>query len=68
MTELAMNKPNWEDAPAWANFVAQDHDNTWWWYETKPTYDDYGSWETVTGDVEIVIFPIDTLNTLEKRP
>ncbi len=68
MTELAMNKPNWEDAPEWANFVSQDHDNTWWWYETKPTYDGYGSWETVTGDVEIVILPIDTLGTLEERP
>lgn len=63
-----MSKPNWTDAPEWAKYVALDADNTWWWYESKPTYDNYGSWETVTGDTEIAILHSDTLNTLEARP
>ena len=31
-----MNKPNWNYAPEWANYVAQDEDGTWYWYEDAP--------------------------------
>ena len=27
------NKPDWEDAPDWANWLAQDMDGEWYWYE-----------------------------------
>lgn len=32
-----MSKPEWnEDTPKWANWLAQDEDGEWWWYEMKP--------------------------------
>lgn len=29
-------KPEWNDAPDWANWLAQDSDGKWCWYEEKP--------------------------------
>lgn len=32
-----MSKPEWnEDTPKWANWLAQDVDGAWYWYEHKP--------------------------------
>lgn len=31
-----MNKPNWKDAPDWANWLAQDYYGYWHWFEEKP--------------------------------
>jgi len=28
--------PSWKDAPEWANWLAQDEDGSWWWFEVKP--------------------------------
>ena len=36
-------KPSWNDAPEWANYLAMDSDNDWYWYESKPHYY-YGRW------------------------
>ena len=36
-------KPDWEDAPEWAQYLTQDRDGTWGWWEKKPEYDD-GDW------------------------
>lgn len=33
-----MNKPNWEDAPLWANWLALDSNGAWWWYQDKPQF------------------------------
>jgi hypothetical protein len=33
---LRANKPSWENAPDWANFVAMDSDGIWWWYGGRP--------------------------------
>lgn len=30
-------KPSWTRAPEWANFLAQDDDGTWYWYELEPS-------------------------------
>lgn len=30
-------KPDWEDAPDWAEWLAQDKDGEWYWYEQKPS-------------------------------
>jgi len=30
-------KPTWEDAPNWANWLAQDPSGRWYWYGSKPT-------------------------------
>lgn len=37
-----MNKPDWKDAPDWANYFAQDPCGTWFWFEIKPVAN--GSW------------------------
>lgn len=29
-------KPDWKDAPEWANWLAMDDDDCWFWYENKP--------------------------------
>lgn len=31
-----MNKPDWKDAPEWAQWLAQDSDGEWYWFEVKP--------------------------------
>ena len=30
------NKPSWNDAPEWANWLAQDEDGEWWFFSAKP--------------------------------
>jgi hypothetical protein len=30
------NRPDWKDAPNWANYLAQDKDGSWWWYGNNP--------------------------------
>lgn len=34
-----MNKPDWKDAPEWANWLAGDADGTWYWFKDKPDFD-----------------------------
>jgi hypothetical protein len=29
-------KPDWKDAPDWANYLAQDANGGWWWYDDSP--------------------------------
>lgn len=31
-----MSKPDWKDAPEWANYLAQDADGTWQWFSKEP--------------------------------
>jgi hypothetical protein len=31
-----MSKPDWNDAPEWAQWMAQDKGGEWYWYEHKP--------------------------------
>ena len=30
-------KPSWKTAPEWAQYLAQDGDGTWYWYEHRPS-------------------------------
>ena len=32
-------KPSWDDTPEWANWLAMDSSNSWYWYEEKPIKD-----------------------------
>jgi len=32
-------KPEWKDAPKWANWLAQDANGDWYWYKEKPEPD-----------------------------
>jgi hypothetical protein len=29
-------KPDWKDAPEWANWLAMDEDGDWYWYSSAP--------------------------------
>ena len=31
------NKPSWDDAPEWGEWLAQDDSGEWYWYASKPT-------------------------------
>ena len=33
-------KPDWKDAPEWANYLAMDEDGYWCWYLRKPIRED----------------------------
>ncbi len=33
-------KPNWKDAPEWANWLTMDGDGWWFWFEHEPEFDD----------------------------
>ena len=42
-------RPNWNDAPDWAQFVAMDKGGSWWWYENEPKLRN-GVWICESGD------------------
>ena len=51
MTNL---KPDWKDAPYWAEWLARDKNGDWYWYEFEPvdfTCDD--KWNCRAGRAEI---------------
>jgi hypothetical protein len=33
-----MSKPHWDDAPGWANWLCQDEDGDWNWFEFNPEW------------------------------
>lgn len=37
-----MSKPNWKDAPSWANYLAQDDEGDWYWFENRPEATPFG--------------------------
>lgn len=44
-------KPNWKDAPEWANYLAQDDDQEWWWFECEPDTRE-GYWYSEKGKMQ----------------
>lgn len=61
-------KPNWNNAPAWANYVALDDDGWWHWFEQKPVWSDSGwmfNGRTLTACNSLQVLPRDSL---EPRP
>lgn len=60
-------KPDWKDAPEWANYLAQDNSGAWFWYEGEPYNDGKYCWWSSGRDVLAVTSP-HWLQTLEKRP
>jgi hypothetical protein len=43
------NKPDWKDAPDWANFLARDADGSWWWYRDIPHISFGNPWHETGG-------------------
>jgi len=63
-------KPDWKDAPEWAQFVAQDEDGGWWWYECEPDQSS-GVWShnRTGGRVQGAVIRVSGWKeTLEARP
>ncbi len=51
-----MEIPTLENGPAWANYLAQDSDGVWWYYEDEPTaITKMGSWDAETGATKLVL-------------
>lgn len=70
-----MSRPDWEVAPDWAQWVAQDghpEEHTYVWFEKKPGHDDVNAWLPVDGGrwsvTRIGDFNPDWRETLERRP
>ena len=61
-----MNKPQWKDAPEWAEWLAMDRNGSWYWYEFEPT-DECDDW-SYTGKVEVAYELPNHYDTLEQRP
>jgi hypothetical protein len=64
-------KPSWDNAPAWANYLAQDDSGHWCWYEITPVWvQEDRMWQNQSGsrwdwaDEHLV----SGANTLERRP
>lgn len=61
-------KPDWKDAPEWANWLAMDDDGEWWWFELKPTYKKrYSVWSEQCGRVGLASPSIPGDESLEAR-
>ncbi len=60
-------KPDWKDAPEWANWVAMDFNGRWWFYECVPVKG-VDSWNPHGGDMEEANAYKDWAETLEGRP
>ena len=67
-----MSKPSWKNAPPWANWLAMDRDNGWWWYTLEPRLFKNGLFWVSQDREELIGFStdngIDSADTLEKRP
>lgn len=62
-----MSKPSWDDAPEWANYLAQDVSRDWWWFEVEPKYM-YGHWSQLDGAKKMAQRDGSFRDTLEPRP
>lgn len=61
-----MNKPDWKDAPWWANYLAMDANGVWCWFADKPR-PHYSGW--ACGDkFEVAGVSPGWRNSLEGRP
>lgn len=45
-----MIKPEWSNAPEWANYMAMDQSGKWFWFENEPKLDEAeGIWRPNMG-------------------
>jgi hypothetical protein len=66
------NKPDWKNAPDWANWLAMDANGEWHWFEFEPILDpeDGFFWGTILDHEkwEKVYTKNDWKNSLQERP
>lgn len=65
-----MNRPDWKDAPEWANYLAMDPDGDWYWYlnEPKIQYPTDDFWTNFGPYAKAGYTPNPWQDTMEKRP
>ena len=63
-----MSKPDWKDAPEWANHLAQDGSGAWYWFENEPNLGSGEYWWCNMGDCEEAKINDKWRETLERRP
>lgn len=66
-------KPDWKDAPKWAQWLAMDKNGLWVWFENKPqTFSGITVWANATNGGRHALAKIKNPNnwrkTLESRP
>jgi hypothetical protein len=63
-------KPDWKDAPEWANYLARSEDGMWTWFEKKPRLPSFHalSWHANGGQFELLFSDLHWQDSLEKRP
>lgn len=61
-----MSKPDWKDAPPWAQYLAQDRNGQWTWFD-GPLYTADGAWYT-EGAKAVSAIVAGWEQTLETRP
>ena len=62
-----MSKPKWKDAPDWANWLAQNADGGWCWFEKEPYASLGKNW--IGGGMSTKVVVIDNWHDIiEKRP
>jgi hypothetical protein len=62
-------KPDWKDAPKWANYLAMDRDGQWFWYSAKPKKEDDCFTCMLPRDAKARLVHLQGWeNSLEKRP
>jgi hypothetical protein len=69
------NAPSWDDAPEWANWLAQDFDGEWCWFEFAPYVDTTGeAWDNAGKSKDVpreswsISHNFSWRNTLQSRP
>jgi hypothetical protein len=63
-------KINWSKAPEWANYIAQDYDGSWAWFESRPRPCKMWEYWVETEGRVLAITPEnpDWQDTLQERP
>ena len=61
-------KPDWKDAPKWANYLAMDQDGSWGWFELEPSTARGHEWRNESGNSEYAIHYINWQESLESKP
>lgn len=61
-------KPDWKDAPDWANYLACDDDGKWHWYAMRPYYEGCAKQWITEGQYELANSYAEGNGTLEGKP
>lgn len=62
-------KPDWKDAPEWANYLAKDANGVWFWYATRPLIEGSDSVWSYGGTYKRACVPDGSWkDSLERRP